>query len=193
MKERFSGLMRQELNSLDWIPSALSGESQILLIKEGSVVPAVLLPSFGDASEQQVLEKWNNWARKVTLFCLDHFVTLFISAYKYAVFSGSLWDWSRQMISLFHLQKTALRYPKGLGSFGGSLLVGGFTGIISRGIACFWRRSFSPWRRRGKDQTASRRRLMSHGGRKHTRRRTRDKPAVDAPLSLTPITPGGLH
>lgn len=32
MKERFSGLMRQELNSLAWIPIAISRESQTLLI-----------------------------------------------------------------------------------------------------------------------------------------------------------------
>lgn len=46
-------------------------------------MPALLLTSFGDASEQQVLENWK-------VFCINHFVRLFISAYKYAIFHQTL-------------------------------------------------------------------------------------------------------
>lgn len=63
MKERFSGLMRQELNSLASMPNAISTESQVQLIPSlwGSMVPAL---SFGDASEEQVLENWSELSEK---------------------------------------------------------------------------------------------------------------------------------
>ena len=81
--------------------------------------------------------------RKVTLFCLDHFVTLLISAYKYAVFRLAL---RLKQADDIYISSPKERFPKGLESFRGSLLVGGFTRINSRGIACFWRQSFSPKR-----------------------------------------------
>lgn len=115
--KRFSGLMRQEQNTLAWMPIAVSSKSQILLITWllpflwGCMMPTL---SFRDASAQQALGNRSELSEKSHTFlvCLSLCPHLF----KVVLLSTAFYNCIKNVISVFSLQKAVLRYPKGLDS-----------------------------------------------------------------------------
>lgn len=127
--------------------------------------------------------------------CIYHSVRLVISAYKYTIFFTT----SRLSLAddiCILSPKDSVEIPTRLRELLRlSLLAGGFTWIITWGIACFWRESFSLKKQQGRLRHVQGTDWCHMGTRTNEPANIRPhrQTGQAAPLSLTPITPGGLH
>lgn len=136
----------------------------------GSMMPALPSTSFGHASEQQVLKNWKNWVREVALSYINHFVRLFIPAYKYGIFNCNFKFESGRWYLCFCSSGQRWDIRKAFWEY---LLVRGFIGIIQWGIACPSRQSFSLKNQRSRIGNVHGTDWCHVRGRKQMRRRAR--------------------